>query len=437
MQATLVFPNQLFEKHPCLKKDVFLIEDKRFFTDFRFHKKKLVLHRASMQAYKDFLKNKGHRVHYIEFNRDWERLAKKYQLFTVKPYDRVLEKRLSGAEYCMNPGFLGGELNKSKKYFMASFYKKQRKRLDVLMENSKPVGGKFSFDEENRKRLPKKHKPPKINASTNEYIEKAADYVNKNFPDNPGDTSGFFYPVTFRDAKDWLRHFIDERLNLFGDYEDAISEDEEFIYHSILSPLLNTGLLTPDYVLQKVLDSGAAINSREGFIRQIIGWREFILQVYLLQGETQRKSNFFNNKKKLPKSFYTATTNIGPVDNVLNKVLKNAYAHHIERLMVLGNFMLLNGYHPKEIYRWFMEMFIDAYDWVMVPNVFGMSQFADAGLMSTKPYISSSNYILKMSDFKKGDWCSKWDNLFWYFLKKHKDKLKSIPRMRALLKKIH
>ena len=176
------------------------------------------------------------------------------------------------------------------------------------------------------------------------------------------------------------------------------------------------------------------INSLEGFVRQLIGWREFIRIIYEKEGVIQRNSNYFGFKKKMPKAFYSGETGIEPVDSTIEKLLNHSYLHHIERLMVLGNFMLLCEINPKEIYKWFMELFIDAYDWVMVPNVYGMSQFADGGLMSTKPYISSSNYILKMSDYKKGGWCKVWDGLYWRFLNKHKKLFAQNPRMNMMMK---
>ena len=175
------------------------------------------------------------------------------------------------------------------------------------------------------------------------------------------------------------------------------------------------------------------MNSCEGFIRQIIGWREFIRGVYIAVGSKERVKNFWNFKRKIPSSFYSGDTGIEPIDDTIKKINESAYANHIERLMIIGNFMLLCEFDPDEVYRWFMEMFIDSYDWVMVPNVYGMSQFSDAGMMSTKPYISSSNYILKMSNYKKGDWCKIWDSLFWNFMDKQRRFFVKNPRMRMLI----
>jgi deoxyribodipyrimidine photolyase-related protein len=204
--------------------------------------------------------------------------------------------------------------------------------------------------------------------------------------------------------------------------------------------MLNTGILTPEYVVQEALAYAKKhtipLNSLEGFIRQIIGWREFVRAVYHMIGKEQAKSNFFNNKKPLPASFYTAKTGIEPIDTTIKKLLETAYSHHIERLMVLGNFMLIAEINPTDVYTWFMEMYIDSYDWVMVPNVYGMSQYADTR-MTTKPYISSSNYVLGMSNYEKGAWCKIWDSLFWTFMHNHAKKLAPIARMHFLMNALH
>ncbi|RZK63252.1 MAG: cryptochrome/photolyase family protein, partial [Pedobacter sp.] len=201
--------------------------------------------------------------------------------------------------------------------------------------------------------------------------------------------------------------------------------------------MLNIGLLAPKDVVSKAIDYAAEndvpINSLEGFVRQVMGWREFIHLVYEREGSRQRTRNFWKFKRKIPKSFWTGDTGILPVDTVIKRVLKYGYCHHIERLMVLGNFMLLCEFDPDEVYQWFMELFVDSYDWVMVPNTYGMTQYADGGLMTTKPYISGSNYLLKMGDWEKGDWQETWDALFWRFMHQHRDVLKRNPRLGMLI----
>ena len=228
------------------------------------------------------------------------------------------------------------------------------------------------------------------------------------------------------------------RFHEFGIYEDSIVKEENFLNHSLLSPLINVGLLNPMEVIQKAIDfsenNGIPINSTEGFVRQILGWREFIRGVYHVKGSEERTRNFWNFSRKIPSSFYEGTTGIPPVDDVIKKVLNTGYAHHIERLMILGNFMVLCEFDPDEVYQWFMELFIDAYDWVMVPNVYGMSLFADGGLMSTKPYISSSNYIMKMSNYSRGEWQASWDGLFWAFMDKHREFFLKNPRLGMLIR---
>jgi deoxyribodipyrimidine photolyase-related protein len=224
----------------------------------------------------------------------------------------------------------------------------------------------------------------------------------------------------------------------FGDFEDAILREEIIINHSVISPMLNIGLLTPDQIITQLIafsrENGVPINSLEGFIRQVIGWREFIRGIYISKGTEERTKNYWAFDKKIPASFYDGTTGILPIDETIKKILKTGYCHHIERLMVLGNFMLLCEFDPDEVYRWFMELFIDSYDWVMVPNVYGMSQYADGGLMSSKPYVSGSNYLMKMSDYPKGEWQEVWDALFWRFLDKQRVFFLKNPRLSMLVR---
>lgn len=468
-EVTLIFPHQLFKVHPAIEKNrlIYLIEDPLFFKDVRypflFHKKKLVFHRASMKAYEKFLLDNGYDVIYLSyanFGKDIrsDYLTTIFNKVKVKSFhiadvtDFILNKRLikmsANLEKSLvryeSPMFLTDKkhlsefFSKQKSYLMNSLYIEQRKRLNLLINDNKPVGGKWSFDKENRKRLPANFKTPEIKfPEPSEFVIEAIEYVEKYFPDNPGKSLDFQYPVTFEQAEEWLIDFLENRLELFGDYEDAIDKNEKYLFHSVLTPLLNTGLLTPAQVVEQTIKisqiKNIPLNSLEGFIRQIIGWREYIRAVYLLEGVKQRTTNYFRFRNRIPKAFYNATTGIEPVDNVILKVLDNAYTHHIERLMILGNFMLLCEINPNEVYKWFMELFIDAYDWVMVPNVYGMSQYADGGLVCTKPYISSSNYIRKMSNFEKGEWCEIWDSLYWRFIYKHRKVFEKNPRMSMMV----
>jgi deoxyribodipyrimidine photolyase-related protein len=463
-EVCVIFPHQLFKVHPALdmNRPVFLIEEMLFFNQYRFHQKKIMLHRASMKAYETYLNGQGYEVHYIEAieaRSDIRELIKQLYsknvstLHMAEVVDQWLEKRLNQSckelgmsiKTYISPNFLNTldgvkpYFDKKKTYFQTGFYIDQRKQRDILLTPTKePEGGKWSFDADNRMKFPAKAIVPKlITEEENDCVREARAYVEQNFGRHYGKNEDFFYPTDFLGAEKWLEHFISRRLEKFGIYEDAIVAKEDLLHHSLLSPLLNIGLLTPQQVVDKVMEGSAIhhipLNSLEGFIRQIIGWREFIRIVYEREGNVQRTKNYWGFKRKIPASFWTGTTGIEPIDTTIKKILQTGYCHHIERLMVLGNFMLLCEFDPDEVYAWFMELFIDSYDWVMVPNVYGMTQFADGGLMTTKPYISGSNYILKMSDYKKGDWCQVWDGLFWRFMHIHRDFFLKNPRLGMLV----
>lgn len=463
-RATLVFPHQLFEDHPALSKgsQVFLIEEHLFFKQYRFHKQKLRFHRASMKFYERHLLAQGFVVEYIESTdsrsdvRDLLRELKRKGIGEIsfcEVADNWLDKRIRATavgvslKIFASPAFLNSVeeiesyFGKKKRYFQTDFYITQRKKLGILIEpDFSPVGGKWSFDAENRKRYPKGRTPPAVRFPDNtDFDDEARGYVESNFPTNPGKMPhDFKYPATFDESQDWLSDFLTSRFAEFGGFEDAIVASERILNHSLLSPLMNAGLLTPADVVGQTLEytrvNEIPINSAEGFFRQIIGWREFVRGVYQIAGTAERTRNYWGFERKLPQSFWNGTTGVGPVDEVILKVLETGYCHHIERLMVLGNFMLLCEFDPDDVYRWFMEMFIDAYDWVMVPNVYGMSQFADGGLFATKPYISGSNYLGKMGDFTKGPWQGVWDGLFWRFMDVHRGFFIKNPRLSMLVR---
>jgi deoxyribodipyrimidine photolyase-related protein len=462
MEGSLVFPHQLYKKNPVLQKSrsLYIYEDPLYFTQFNFHKQKLVLHRASMKSYADSLTKKGFDVTYLDFEKK-KTLEDVFLLLAAEGIkeihytdttDYLLERRISRFSKKYNitckkypsPNFLiSGEefeetLGPKGKYFMANFYVHQRKRFQILVENGKePVGGKWSFDNENRKRIPAKMKIPLVNTlPENAQVRQAHLYVEKHFPQNYGNATNFGYPVIHRDAEKMLDEFLLNRMTLFGDYEDAIVSNQSVLFHSVLTPSLNIGLLTPRQILDRTFEFHEEhkfpMNSLEGFVRQILGWREFMRGIYNVEGVNLRKTNFMNFDREIPKTFWTGETGIRPIDFTIKKILSNAYCHHIERLMILGNFMHLCGFSPNEVYRWFMELFIDSYDWVMVSNVYGMSQYACGNIMTTKPYISGSNYILKMSDYKKGDWCRIWDALYWRYLIIHRDIFEGNQRMKMV-----
>lgn len=416
----------------------------------------------SMKAYASMLTASGFHVRY--FDAAAAETAQVFQclkehkctdLVMVDPVDYLLERRYRRyaathqlkLQLIESPQFIttrsqGIEyFRDKKKFFLTDFYIEQRKRLNLLIENGQPTGGRWTFDTENRKRLPKGLIPPVVaTIPADEESSEAVQYVNEHFASNPGNLGQMIYPYTRATALQWLDDFLSRRFKYFGEYQDAIVSDKNFLFHSLLTPMLNVGLITPDDILQRSLTAAqqynVPLNSLEGFIRQILGWREFIRHVYVLKGTDQRTTNFWEHKRKIPPSFYNGTTGIEPVDEAIKRCIDHAYTHHIERLMVLGNFMLLCEFDPDEVYRWFMELFIDSYDWVMVPNVYGMSQFADGGSISTKPYISGSNYILKMSNYKKGPWCEIWDALFWRFIHIHKSFFLKNPRMSMMVRQV-
>lgn len=457
--AALIYPHQLYESHPAVigADVVFLVEDPLFFRQYAFHKQKLMLHRATMKRYgrevlpqaryvdAQLLHNTGDIVELVK-------AAHCQTIRVVDPCDDWLSRRLQAAcaagdvtlTVLPDPHFLTSikqiqEFTSGKeKLHFTDFYIQQRKRLGILLTpQGKPRDGKWSFDAENRKKLPASVQPPApTQPPENKFVMEARSYVRQHFPAAPGRDEPFNYPTSAMEARTWLAEFISRRLANFGQYEDAISTRERVLFHSVLTPVLNIGLLAPQEVLDEVMkcDGQVPMNSLEGFIRQVIGWREFIRLAYMTHGRGQRTLNFWGHSQPLPTAFYTGTTGIPPVDLTIHAVMDTGYCHHIERLMILGNFMLLCDIRPNDVYRWFMELFIDAYDWVMVPNVYGMSQHADGGRMTTKPYISGSSYVLKMSDYKKGPWCPIWDALYWRFIDRHSEFFAANPRMSVMVK---
>ncbi len=463
-KAWLIFPHQLYLQTISDAKNhqVFLIEDRLFFCDNRhplkFHKLKLAYHRATMRKFQDEHFPNSRYLEYqtaLDYDHVFEQFVKAdiSELHTYYPSDFILEKRLKSKAETYNlklvfhecPGFICTEqeirkyFKTQKKLLQTNFYRQQRKKFNILMNSDGSyVGGKLTYDALNRKKLPSNLVPPQIiRFEPDHYKTQARAYVEKLFPDNPGSTDSFFYAINHQEAQASLQDFLEHRFANFGPYEDAIHSEYTFMYHAVLSPMLNVGLLTPKQIIDAALkyadQHGIDLPSLEGFIRQILGWREFMHGAYLEKGLVMRNSNFFNAKNPLPKSFYTAKTGLPPLDMTLQKTIKSAYNHHIERLMMFGNIMCLLEVDPNYVYTWFMEMFIDAYDWAMVPNVYAMSQFADGGILTTKPYISSSNYILKMSNYKKGPWCEIWDALYWNFIHKHRKFFESNPRLRMMV----
>ncbi|MCS6895437.1 MAG: cryptochrome/photolyase family protein [Bacteroidia bacterium] len=473
MAILLVYPHQLFppDKLPSEIREVWLVEEPLLFGDPIhapvFHKQKLILHRASMRRYADELQGLGFTVEYWAYAtlvRDGAPHASRYLMryaaargicafHVFDPVDYLLERRLVRAAqqtgisiiFHDTPAFLTNRVENhyfhvhQRRYHQTDYYIWQRKRLGILLTaEGKPVGGRWTYDTENRKRLPRNAYPPSLpQCPPDSYVSEATGYVEKNFPHAWGASGPWWLPTSREGALQWLDAFLRERFYFFGPYEDAFEAQEPFLYHSVISPLLNIGLLTPDEVVRRTLayaeKEEIPLPSLEGFLRQVIGWREYIRMVYDTAGTSLRKSNIWGHNSDFPAGWASAETGIAPVDMTLRRVFRWGYTHHIERLMVLGSFLFLHEVHPDRVYQFFMQSFIDAYDWVMVPNVYGMSQHASS-LITTKPYFCGSRYLLSMSHYPKGAWCEAWDKLFWGWVAKHREQLSRYPRLLPLLR---
>ncbi len=460
----LILGNQLFPQNYLNKhknSTFFMCESYDLCTFQKHHKLKLILFLSSMRSYADELKKNKFKVNYIDLHKDFkisyekklENFIKKnkYQeLISFEIEDKFFEKKISSLckknkiewTFIQSPMFLNSRdefknyLSKTKKPFMANFYKIARAKTDILMDNNKPKGGKWSFDEDNRKKLPKDIKIPEmITAIETKHTKVLKQQVNNIFKNHPGEVDNFWLPTTYDDAVKWLDYFIMKKFNLFGDYEDAVDTNNNFLFHSALSPMINLGLLTPELIIERVkkVETKIKINSYEGYVRQIIGWREFIRGIYQNYDQQLQENNFFQHKNSLTKRWYDGTTGLDPLDHSIKNAQKYGYTHHIERLMVLCNIMNLCEIKPNQVYNWFMEMFVDSSDWVMSPNVYGMGLFSDGGIFSTKPYICGSSYFMKMMNFKRGNWNDIMDGLYWRFINKNRKFFQSNPRLNMMV----
>lgn len=449
MDISIIYPHQLYlpSEHPALApgRAVYVIEEPLFLTEFGTHRQKMLLHRLSLQAYKVELEAAGYKVYYctITDGATTESILSSIlqtgvtAVHIAHTTDDWLEERITATCALYNctrvsyesllflfPRNEAIQRFVSSKKFMKRFYEKARRDLGILIDDEgKPVGGAWSYDSENRQPLKKTTVIPQdMHWLENTDCVEARAWLDTITSEQYG-TTDVWVPYTRRDAETYLEDFLTKRLAGFGPYEDALSTRGVRLFHSTLSPLLNIGLLSPGEVIDRALQyaetHSVPLNSLEGFVRQIIGWREFIRASYECDGRRMRSQNFFAHTRPLPPALWTGTTGIFPIDHSIHTALTTGYNHHIERLMVLGNFMLLTETDPHQVYRWFMALYVDAYDWVMVPNVYGMSQFADGGSFATKPYISGSAYLKKMSDYKKGSWEITWTALYWRFIHTH------------------
>ena len=469
MNLFFILGNQLFPLKYLdrLKKDhlFYMAEDYELCTYEKHHKQKILLFLSSMRSYADKLKNSNCKIEYYKIedknfkNTYFDKLKniinkkkiKEVSSFEVE--DKFFEKKLKifftkskiNWNVIRSPMFLNSRdefksyLSKSKKPFMATFYKEVRKKSGILIgADGTPIGGKWSFDDENRNKLPKNISVPKFpEISESKHTKSLKPIIEKIFSKNPGSTNNFWFATEYEDVIKLLNFFIKKKSNLFGDYEDAVDQKDNILFHSALSPYLNLGLITPEFVIQKILDfhkkNNIKLNSLEGYLRQVLGWREFMRGIYQNYSEQMEAKNFFKQNKKMKTSWYEGNTGLPPLDYAINNALKYGWSHHIERLMILSNIMNLCEIKPIYAYKWFMEMFVDASDWVMVPNVYGMGLFSDGGIFATKPYICGSSYILRMMDFKKGDWCNIMDGLYWRFINRNRKFFLKNPRLSMMV----
>ena len=454
-----LFPIKYIKETSCT--DVFMCEDYELCSDYKHHKLKILMFFISMREYKNELIKNGYKVHYrsIEDKDFKDNIEKKIskvinnnaikEIHQFELVDNFLKNRFKKLhnqknihwKIHKNPMFILSQhefneyASNRNTFLQGHFYKYMRKKLDLLIdENDMPIGGKWSYDEDNRKKITKNiNIPIKPRLKKNENLLNIKNDILKYFSDHPGKMNNLWMPTNRKEALIWIDNFFKTKFKNFGSFEDAIIDNNNFLFHSNISPLMNMGLITPDEVIERALTiykkENIPLNSFEGFIRQIIGWREFIKGIYDIKGQEQIKSNFWNHNRKLTKDWYDGTTGIQPLDDTIKDCLNYGYTHHIPRLMILSNIMTLSRVNPKEINKWFMEMFIDSSEWVMVPNVYGMGTFSDGGIFSTKPYLCGSNYILKMSNYKKGEWCEVLDGLYWKFINDNINYFQSNPRL--------
>lgn len=447
----------LFPDLSALPSDapIFMAEDMGLATRSRVHQQKLVLFFSAMRHYAAGLERE---VTYrslddaalLDSLAAFMRARGDRELHTFEPHDRFMARALSvwardagfGLVLYPSPGFVTDAddweryARGRRRRLMGEFYVWQRKRLAVLVgAEGEPEGGRWSFDEENRRPVPRGLVPPRIAwREPDEVTREVIATVETRFADHPGRARDFRWPVTRSEALEWLDDFLRARFGLFGPYEDAMVAEEDALWHSLLSPLLNLGLLTPREVLDRALETpGVPIASREGFVRQLIGWREFVRGIDREYAENGRdEANALGHMRELRECWRTASTGLPPLDAALARVLRLGWCHHIERLMVIGAAMLMAEVRPRAAFDWFMEMFVDSAEWVMGPNVYGMSQFSDGGTFATKPYLSGSAYLRRMSDHAPGPWCDVWDGLYWRFVERHEALFAGNPRLSAV-----
>jgi deoxyribodipyrimidine photolyase-related protein len=451
-----LFPPKCLKGH---ENDLFvMVEDRAFGSPFKCHKQKLVFQLSSMRHYARELKQHDFNLVYFELKEiegySYEtflaKVLKESQLSTITCFEfedhdreyrlyRFCEENGIELEVKPSPAFLVTRkefqnfLKQERRPLPSTFYESQRRRLKILMEsNGKPVGGVFSYHDEQRLKWPQKTHCPKIPVPIHDEIDKAViKLVDQRFPDHPGEALTLWHPTSRETALESLQDFCKYRLPEYGPYDEALCSEEDFLFHSVLSTSLNAGFLLPSDVIETALQYSKEVyvplNSLESFIHKVFGCREYVRGMYQNFGEEQMKGNFWHHHRQMNPSWHNGTTGVPPLDDAIKKALRLSYNHHVERLAVLANMMTLSEIEPASAYKWFMEMHMDSAEWVTAPNVFGMGLHADGGTLGTRPHLLGSHNWLKLSDYSKDDWCLEVDGLYWRFIEKHKDYFAAFP----------
>lgn len=450
--------------------EIFMAEIADEASYVRHHKQKIVLVFSAMRHFAQTLEEQGRKVHYFTYGAHAGLQAmtdvldhicthhKPHQIFVTEPAEYRLRDMMQGwpaptgtsleitpdtrfiATHCEFTSWADGR----KTLRMEYFYRDMRRKTGILMVGGKPYGDQWNFDAENRKKLPAKHVvPPRPRHEPDNVTRAVISLVDTHFSNHFGTTDSFGWPVTHAQAEADFSYFLDACLPNYGDFQDAMKDGEAFIYHSLVGASLNLGLLDPLEVCRaaeaRLHDDKAPVNAVEGFIRQILGWREFIRGVYWLKMPDYGDTNYFEHARDLPDFYYTGETRMACLRAAIEATHEHAYAHHIQRLMITGNFALLAGISPAAVNQWYLEVYADAYEWVQLPNTHGMALFADGGVVGSKPYAASGAYINRMSDYCKtcafkvkeptGDTACPFNYLYWDFMMRHRDKLGGNPRM--------
>ena len=433
------------------------------------HPKKIALVLAAMRKFASALKDDGWTVAYAKLDDEANagsitgelvRRASEFDadeiIATIPGEWRLIDalndlplvvRQLSDDRFVTSPKEFADWAEGRKELRMEWFYRQVRRKTGLLMEDGEPVGGKWNYDSENRKPAPQDTRPPEpLTFEPDAVVSDVLDLVEKRFAENFGELHPFGFATDRKQALAVLDHFISCGLPRFGDYQDAMIAGEPWLWHAIISPYLNIGLLNPVEVCRRAEEAfraGAApLNAVEGFIRQIIGWREYVRGIYFLEGPDYTSRNALDHDRPLPALFWGGETHMRCLGEVVGQTRDHAYAHHIQRLMITGNFALLAGLDPGAVHQWYLSVYADAFEWVEAPNTIGMSQFADGGLVASKPYVSSGNYISKMSDYcsgchydvkaKTGERACPFNLLYWHFIERNRERLQNNPRMSVI-----